>query len=384
MKYQHGGDIYSQEIQLDYSANINPFGLPEGVKEELIRCMDSDLCSIYPDSQCGVLRAALSVFHGLPKQWIICGNGAADLIFGLASALKPGHGLVTAPSFSEYEQALRTAGCQVDYYVLKEEDGFVLDTEGMCSHILHMEEEGHPYDVVFLCNPNNPTGIPVKREEVETLARVCARAGAVLVVDECFCDFLDRPERYSVIPVLDRYPNLFVLKAFTKLYAMAGLRLGYGLGSDGDLLEGLGQARQPWSVSGLAQRAGVKALEEEAYVKRSRDILGRERMWLSRALEDMGLRVYPSQANYIFFRDCREAGRPAMGQVRGQERNWSQEPNPERDQGQLYHALLKRRVLIRSCANYPGLDRSYYRICVKLREENEQLVYHIKQALEQD
>ena len=229
MEYQHGGDIYSQDIQMDYSANINPLGMPEAVRQALRDCLEREVCSLYPDSRCERLRQALGRHHGVEDKWIICGNGAADLIFGLAAALRPVRGLVTAPAFSEYEQALRSVGCRTDYYYLREDRGFALDAAGMCGCVRAAAERGEPYDVVFLCNPNNPTGIPVKKEEVKQLADTCERLGAYLAVDECFCDFLDNSELYSVIPDLARFTHLFVLKAFTKLYAMAGLRLGYGL-----------------------------------------------------------------------------------------------------------------------------------------------------------
>ena len=217
MEYQHGGDIYSQDIQMDYSANINPLGMPEAVRQALRDCLEREVCSLYPDSRCERLRQALGRHHGVEDKWIICGNGAADLIFGLAAALRPVRGLVTAPAFSEYEQALRSVGCRTDYYYLREDRGFALDAAGMCGCVRAAAERGEPYDVVFLCNPNNPTGIPVKKEEVKQLADTCERLGAYLAVDECFCDFLDNSELYSVIPDLARFTHLFVLKAFTKL-----------------------------------------------------------------------------------------------------------------------------------------------------------------------
>lgn len=362
MEYQHGGDIYSQDIQMDYSANINPLGMPETVKSTLRDCLDKEICSLYPDSRCRELRQALGRHHGVEDEWVICGNGAADLIFGLAAALRPGRGLVPAPTFSEYEQALKAAGCRTSYYYLREDAGFAPDISGMCSCIKEAAERGEPYDIVFLCNPNNPTGIPAEKEDVEQLAQTCGSLGAFLVVDECFCDFLEDSDVYSVIPDLSGFGNLFVLKAFTKLYAMAGLRLGYGLCSDRCLLERLQAVRQPWSVSGLAQRAGVAALSQTDFVEHTRAVIKEERERLAAALRDLGFKVYSSGANYLFFRDPGEDGTT--------------------EKGRLYQELLQRRILIRSCANYPGLDSSCYRICVKLKQDNEQLIREMARVLE--
>ena len=193
MQYQHGGDIYTQEIHMDYSANLNPLGLPDGVRKVLASCIHTDVCSVYPDSRCGKLREALGRLHEVPKDWIICGNGAADLVFGLAHGCMPRRGLVTAPAFSEYEQAMRTCGCSVDYLFLEEKEGFSLNVEALLQRIIGAAGEGRPYDMVFLCNPNNPTGIPVPTGEIRRVAEVCLQSGTRLIMDECFCDFLDEP-----------------------------------------------------------------------------------------------------------------------------------------------------------------------------------------------
>ena len=193
MQYQHGGDIYTQEIHMDYSANLNPLGLPDGVRKVLASSIHTDVCSVYPDSSCGKLREALGRLHEVPKDWIICGNGAADLVFGLAHGCMPRRGLVTAPAFSEYEQAMRACGCSVDYLFLEEKEGFSLNVEALLQRIIGAAGEGRPYDMVFLCNPNNPTGIPVPTGEIRRVAEVCLQSGTRLIMDECFCDFLDEP-----------------------------------------------------------------------------------------------------------------------------------------------------------------------------------------------
>lgn len=359
MEYQHGGDVYSNSVDLDYSANINPFGMPQRVKEAAVRSLEES--GRYPDSTCGGLRQALAEFHGVEPEMVVCGNGAADLIFGLALAVKPRRALVTAPAFSEYEQALDTVGCRTDYLNLREEQGFALTEEEFSAAL-----ETGP-DLVFLCNPNNPTGVALTGEMVRSLADLCLERKILLAVDECFCDFLEDGEACSLIPFLRSYPNVFVLKAFTKLYAMAGLRLGYALCSDRALLETVNRVRQPWSVSNVAQAAGLAALKEKEYVEMSVRRIAAERQWLSGKLREMGLIVYDSRANYIFFRDPWEetAGRTVPGR-------W---------QGRLYEELLLRRILIRSCGNYRGLDRSYYRICVRGREDNRRLAAAVETAL---
>lgn len=351
-KYQHGGDIYSNKVSMDYSANINPLGLPEGVKEELARCIKEPVCCVYPDSQCRDLVKALADYHQVPGDWILCGDGAADLIFGLAFALKPKKALLLAPSFLEYEQALKAVDCDISLFYLKEENDYCLDVEKLCETLEQASAlPTSAPDILFLCNPNNPTGIAVKKEQVLKLAETCEKTGTFLVVDECFEEFLDEPEAYSIIPFLEKLPHVFVLKAFTKIYAMAGMRLGYALCSSEDVLTKICQVRQPWSVSGLAQRAGIAALKETEYVLKTRKLIHDQREKMEAALEKLGYTVYPSQANYIFFKE-----------------------KPEKSPVSLYDRMLKQGVLIRSCSNYPGLDASCYRICVKTEEENREFL----------
>ena len=353
--YDHGGDIYSQPVELDFSANINPLGLPAGVKEALNRCIAKGGCSVYPDSRCRGLRQALGAYYHVPESWILCGNGAADLIFGLAQALRPRRALLMAPSFSEYGKALLGAGCRTEYFYLKEEEGFVPDMDGFCRRI----EEG-AYELVFFCNPNNPTGISAGREEVLAAARACRRAGTFLAVDECFLEFLEDGREKSLIPCLAELTGVMVFGAFTKMYAMAGLRLGYALCRDEDLLGKMCGGRQPWPVSGPAQAAGEAALKEEAYRRESRRMIGRERQRLAEGIGRLGFRVYSSEANFLFFKD--------MG------------PGPDQ---WLCRALLEKGILIRGCGNYPGLDGSYYRVCVRCGEENQELLRKMEAAVQE-
>lgn len=355
MEYQHGGDIYTNCVTMDYSANINPLGLPEGVREAVYRAADHCFC--YPDSQSAALRRKLSEFHNVSAETIICGNGAADLIFQVVSAVRPKEALLIAPSFLEYEQALHSVSCNITYYGLKEEYGFALREQELIAWI---EESSRSFQMLFLCNPNNPTGYALKKEQLKVLLDYCRKKHIYLVIDECFNEFLEDPQKYSVLEFLraDSCKQVFLLKAFTKIYAMAGIRLGYGICNDRSILERIHHIRQPWSVSSIAQAAGEAALEERAYVEASRSLIAREREYLKESLTALGFLVYDSMANYIFFKDIRAEALE--------------------EEKLLYHQLLEKRVLIRSCANYRGLDSTYYRICVKQRKENDEFLSVLK------
>lgn len=358
MEYQHGGDIYTNCVTMDYSANINPLGLPRGVKEALYQAVED--CSCYPDSSSLRLRQELAGFHNISAEKIICGNGAADLIFQIVQALKPTDALLLAPSFLEYERALRAVSCRITYYDLRKQQGFCLREKELEDW---MEKKGTSFQMVFLCNPNNPTGFAQKKECMIEFLDFCRKKGIFCVIDECFNEFLQEPEQYSVLDEVRRgkYDNVFLLKAFTKIYAMAGLRLGYGLCGNLRVLERMNLIRQPWSVSSLAQAAGVAALKEKDYVEKTRKLVACESRFLKESLCGLGFFVFDSMANYIFFRDTRQSA--------------------QEDEKLLYRQLLERKVLIRSCSNYRGLDGTYYRICVKRRKENEEFITILKSIL---
>lgn len=334
MELIHGGDVYSTEnLRVDFSANINPLGMPDPVKAAAIASLSQ--CGCYPDPLCRKLRSALSEKEQLPMDWIVCGNGAADVIFRLALAVKPKKALVLAPAFAEYEQALSAVECEIHHHFLLAENDFNV-TDSI------LKELSTGIDLVFLCNPNNPTGQVIAPPLLERILMKCRACGILLVLDECFNDFLDKPEIHTLKGKLGKFPNLLILKAFTKIYAMAGLRLGYGLCSDQALLERIFSAGQPWSVSIPAQEAGVQALKETEYLRCTAELIPAERQWLKSELEKQGFRVLGSKANYLFFKAYRN----------------------------LKEKLLKKGILIRSCENYPGLDGTYYRVAVRTREEN--------------
>ncbi len=340
-RFEHGGDIYSRQIAYDFSANINPLGLPGGVRKALISHVDDSVH--YPDVSAAGLRAAIAEHEGMRAGQVVCGNGAADLIYRIVWTLKPQKALLLAPTFSEYERALRSVGCDVGFHMLREEEAFAL-REDFLDKI-----DGN--DMIFLCNPNNPTGRTIPGELMSRIAARCRKSGCVLVVDACFWDFV---EKESSVTEKGRFvENAIILKAFTKFYAMPGLRLGYVLCEDEVLAERIRSCGQCWAVSVPAQVAGMAALRETEYVEATLKLIPKEREYLFEALTGLGMKVYPSEANFLLFR----CDRP------------------------LDRLLLKEGIAIRSCENYEGLEYGFFRIAVRSHDENEILIRAIERVL---
>jgi len=341
-RYEHGGDVYGNpHIELDFSVNTNPLGMPNTVREALI--FHFDTYTRYPDSQCRELRSAISRHENVPEDYILCGNGAADLIYRLCYALRPCKALVLAPTFSEYERALEQVDCQVSYHFLKMENQFEL-TDDILGEITP------DIDILFLCNPNNPTGRLVPSDLLESVLTRAKKNHTTVVVDECFLDFTAGESAKSY---LEEAPGLIVLKAFTKIYAMAGLRLGYIIASDTELLDKTNAAAQCWSVSTPAQIAGLAALNCTGWIDKTRRLVVEEREFLRDSIGRMGITVYRSEANYLLL----QSERP------------------------LYKPLLEKGILIRACENFAGLDASFYRIGIKKREENKRFLQALREVL---
>lgn len=336
---RHGGDIYGG-IALDFSANVSPLGTPRSVTDAIERALPE--LYRYPDPYCRTLVQTISEYEGVPKNFVLCGNGASELIYAYCGAVRPKRAMELAPTFSEYSLALRRTGCEVVRFALKQEENFDLGENFL--PILAREK----IDALFLCNPNNPTGRLIADDLLEEILRICREKNIALFVDECFLSLSDGG--VDLTPSLSDFPQLFILKAFTKSFGMAGLRLGYGLSADEALLRKMSAAVPPWNVSALAQAAGVAALGDAEFLEKNRTIIRAERPWLEEKLRKFGFWMCPSQVNYILFRG---------------------------DVG-LTEQLRARGVAIRDCVNFEGLTSGWYRVAVRQYEENEQLIAAIR------
>ena len=347
MQYAHGGDIYGYRMQfdgrepLDFSANINPCGIPDSVKAAMHRAVDA--CTQYPDPECRALKNALGMRWNLPPTAFFCGNGAAEIFYRLVYCIKPRTALVTAPTFGEYEQAL--SGCALRFHTLLPEDGFHL-TERFLSELTP------DLDLVILCNPNNPTGCTVSESLMQQIFARCRENNTWLVVDECFQDFLTNPS--SMRPYLERYERLVIVRAFTKMYAVPGVRLGWCMACNPAHIDALHTAGQPWNVSVIAQACGLAALSCENWEQETARYIQAQREWLTDSLQRCGFRVFQAQANYILFYT---------------------------ERFDLGERLMERGIMIRSCENYRGLGAGYFRTAVRGEADNQILIHKIREVL---
>lgn len=338
----HGGDIYRNRVQLDFSVNINPFGIPETVKEALENAVGDAVR--YPDICAEQLTAAISAWTNMPKEQLVCGNGASELFMAVVHALHPKKILIPVPSFYGYEKAAKAAGCELSFYKLSKENGYALE-EGI------LEKLTEEVDLLFLANPNNPVGNLIEPSLLTGIAKRCRKQNITLVLDECFIAFTGTQKMDSFCNRMMEYPDVIIIQAFTKLFAIPGVRLGYLMCGNRETAAQIREQLPEWNLSVFAQKAGTAACNETEYVKSSVDFICKEREWLKEKLEKQSIYVYPSKANYLLLK--------------------TKLP--------LYDGLLKRGILIRDCSDFRGLGSGYYRVAVKSREENEKLLKAIEE-----
>ena len=319
-----------------------------GLQRGLRKALYSHLNMLTDILNCRALSEALSEYENVQKDYIFCSNGSIEAIFRIVSFLKPKNALIIAPTFNEYEHALESIGCKINYYYLKEENDFIIDED----IIDYIDQETN---IVFICNPNNPTGQLTEKKTIEKILAHCEKMDTTLVIDECFMDFVSDKEEYSAKNLLGIYSNLIILKAFTKIFAMAGIRLGYCMSSNIKIMDGIKEIGPTWNVSSIAQAAGIAAVQETDYLTESLQFIDEQRGYLADKLDMMGLKVYSSNANYIFFKCMQDID--------------------------LKHELLQYGILIRDCSDYEGLENGYYRIAVKRDEDNKLLVRALRNIL---
>ena len=341
----HGGNIYGNEIEYDFSVNLNPLGPPELVRDALAAALNH--VEEDPDPEYRELRRGLANYWQLAKEQLVPGNGASELILGIIRTLAPKNCMVTAPCYSGYETALNAAApsCRIHRIPLRAEDDFTLP-ENICQEIARVKP-----NLLILTNPNNPNGKRISANRLREIVDACRTAGTVLLVDECFLALSGGDEDSLIHCIRSEALPAVVLRAFTKTFAIPGVRLGYAVCS-APMAERIQRELPEWNLSVFAQYAGRAALEASAggtsgYLTASVEMVAREREYLMAELESLGLRVFPSDANYILFQS--------------------------RDR-ELHQKLLDKGILIRDCRDYHGLTAGFYRTAVRTHRENTALL----------
>ena len=354
----HGGNIYKifreKNIDkiLDYSSNINPYGVPENLKKEIFEKVF--VLERYPDPDYIELREKIAEKNNLNIENIIVGNGATEIIF--LKIVSPKKVLIVSPTFGEYERAIKAStlandSLEINYFELKETENFVLNVKN-----LETELENN-YDLLILCNPNNPTGQFLKLKKLEEILKICEQKNTKLFIDEAFVEFVEDWENESIINSKENKENLFVIRAFTKFFAIPGLRLGYGICFNNNLLKKMLEKKEPWSVNNIADLAGKTVLDDENYIQKTKEWIKDQKKYMYENLNKIeGLRAYKTEVNFILLKiedNLLEKGL---------------------DVKNLRKKMLEKGILIRDASNFIYLDKRYFRLAIKDKLNNEKVI----------
>lgn len=354
--YDHGGNVFTVARALgvapaqvfDFSASINPLGMSSMVHKALICSLDS--LAHYPDTSHKELKQALAKHHGLSPAHFTIANGSTELIYNLPAMLPGKKALIISPSFSEYIRALNQHHWDAQHFILTPESNFSIDTDALEAAL------GDGIDVLYICNPSNPSGTLYPQRTIEKIYSLCLSAGTFLVLDEAFMDFCEEASAKRMIVHSD---NAIVLRSMTKFFGIPGLRLGYSI-SNATLAERLDAMGGPWSVNSLALAAGAAALRDVQHNQDTLDFVRLERRRLFESLAQFSkLKLYPSSVNYLL--------------VEIKEGMTSRE---------LKERLLLHRIIIRDCSSFMGLSERFFRIAVRSSDENNRLLECLGRVLQ--
>ena len=376
----HGGNIYKvfrekniKEI-LDYSSNINPYGIPESLKKRITENLE--ILERYPDPDYVELREKLAHLNKVDMSDIVLGNGATEIIFLFMKVINPKKILIVSPTFGEYERAVKAVGTsrnsidlscsddnknienkkiEIEYFELKESDDFKLNIGNL------KNELEKKYDLLIICNPNNPTGKFLKLAETEEILKECNKYDTKLFIDEAFIEFLADGMKESIINTEENKKNLFVTRAFTKFFAIPGLRLGYGMYFDKELEKKISEKKEPWSVNNIAEMAGLTVLDDTEYIEKTLKWIVEEKIYMYEKLNEIsGIKVYETEVNFI------------TGKI--DEKLFSEGLNVK----VLREKMLEQGILIRNASNFKFLDERFFRLAIKDRESNDRVIKVLK------
>lgn len=360
MLNSHGGDIYKaskvygfkKEDILDFSANINPLGVPLDLKDTIVSNIDNLVN--YPDTECMELRAEIACSLNISTDDIITGNGASEIIFLLFDILRPEKVIIPAPAFSEYAKAAGQYGAEIKYFELKEQDYYKLNIDELIAQMT----DG--VNTIFLCNPNNPTSTLVSKADLLELIRYARDKNIIVIIDEAFIELTEGGNSNSMVECIREYDNLFIVRAFTKLFAIPGLRLGYGIGNPA-LIRKMWEKKIPWSVNSFACVLGEFLCESKDYLTQTAQWISEERKWFYDELKRIEkLKVFQPETNFVLIKLLDNSLTSDM----------------------IKDILAARGILIRDASNFVFLNNRFFRVAIKGRSSNIKLLNALKEVLE--
>lgn len=349
----HGSDLekieqiygIKKEDIISFSANVNPLGISGHLRDSLAAQLDA--ISSYPDREYRALRACIADYAGTQPEHVIVGNGSTELISLFIQTYHPKKALVLGPTYSEYEREITLGGGTTLYYPLKEEQDFMLDTDDFCRN-LH-----DSLDLVVLCNPNNPTSTAISASQMRQILDTCLRHGIFVMIDETYVEFTRKEDHISSIPLTNYYTNLIILRGTSKFFAAPGLRLGYAVTGNRDLIRHISTRQNPWSINSLAEIAGRLMFQDQAYATQTRELILHERTRLCNILSEWDtVKLYPPMGNFILVKILKE----------------------DVDADTLFEHCIRKGLMIRNCSTFPFLDNRFIRFCIMLPEQNDRLI----------
>lgn len=356
--YVHGGNVwkFSEKYNIpldqliDFSISTNPLGAPETAVESIRQHLK--VIKHYPDPDHQWLLEALAESAGVKPNNVIVGNGSTELIYLFNEVfLENGYeAIIPVPSFSEYKAAIEHFGGNMTFLKCDPSKNFQLNVEELESTVSEKTR------IIFICNPNSPTGVLYKKEDVLRIIRFAAERNVLVFLDEDYIDFVDDDKRYSMAEYVNEYNNLFVLRSLTKFFGLAGVRIGFGIGSP-DLVTILKNVIMPWSVNSLAMFATAVAVKDTEFIKKSRLLVSKSRKEMMDMFQSIPwLKVHPSETNFLL-----------IEVIQG-----------DLTSTQVKEGLAKKGLLIRDCKDFDGLNNKFFRVTVRRPEENKKLIDSIK------
>ncbi len=342
----HGGR--KRNIKYDFSVNVNPLGPPKIVYEVIKKNLD--LIRYYPEETSWTLKKIYAKKWKLKPENIIIGNGASELIFLYINMLSPDRIIVPIPSFSEYyiASSLKERELIMPMYIEKGAD-FLPSIENILAAI-------SPFSLLIIGNPNNPTGTLYQKEELLEIIKHAKEKDAHVFIDESFIDFVDK--RYDIYEFINMYTNLFILKSFTKIFSIPGIRFGIGIGSE-KIIEQLEERRDPWSVNIFAQHLGGYLIREDKFIEETKKFIHKEREFIYKHLStNSQLKIYNTYANFYLLKFLKISSKETID------------------------FLLKNDIYVRNASNFIGLSDKFIRVAIKTRRENKLFLRYIKSFIE--